>query len=147
MKVVEVIKFIADDGTEFDTREECLNHEAEQSDLMSCVIFKDENGKTIPYDCENAEQTYQDAFYIIFDHRNMDKVRYFFDKVFDSWLGFNPLYDFFRYSDVETYQYGSAEPVVVYFDDGTDEWRLLNEDYRNIKKHLKTCGEYDALVD
>lgn len=67
--MIEKTMYVANDGTEFEDKEECLEYEGATkfSDVLSTVIFFSENGEIIPssHDLHQFNSAYDDALFIM----------------------------------------------------------------------------------
>lgn len=115
----EITKYIADDGTEFEDEDECLDYErTEKMKTIKGVKFFFENGKEIS-DYENFEDLLDRTFFIrITDKDDFDKFEemlyneisyyygtdgwrdleneiglFFYDKDLDRWMNWDKQYD------------------------------------------------------
>ena len=66
----EMITYIANDGTEFDNKEECMAYEAEQANLFqqlkNNVLAFDKDGKVLVFDNEDDfMEIYDQIFYLV----------------------------------------------------------------------------------
>ena len=121
--------YIADDGTEFDTKEECLAHEQKLSDLMNelytSVYAYDSNGMTIEFDEEYLEENFNDIAYVQF--HTHDAISAFTEKAHD-----------FGFGDIA---HDIGKPIVVgeryFYDYNKDKWKCLEDERRELNKIAK----------
>ena len=117
MKVI----YYADDGTEFETEEECLEYENLQSvttqKMLSEIHAFTEKGKEIrvgdgpkEYDIENM---ITETMYVTFDS---DEARYFFDEQ-QEYYGYRPIHECTSCKNGDVFVYR----------DGCDEWESAME--------------------
>lgn len=73
------MKYVADDGTEFTTEQECLEHEKKVEDISYSFIVYDENLKIITVDDYNATE----YIYIL---SNAEDVVHYLSNVHGWWV-------------------------------------------------------------
>lgn len=105
--------YIADDGTEFDTEEECREYEGEFKQLMSSVQFFDDNF-IMRYTLEDIER---DAVYAYI--RDSKKAERLFDRL-PSMISFEPPF---------SVSYKSGD-ILWYTDNG--EWLNVNSEINRL---------------
>lgn len=113
--------YIADDGTEFEDEDECLEYEKLQSEKMQKMLseihaftekeheIKVGNGPR-EYDIENM---LMEVIYVTFDS---DEARHFFDEQ-QEYYGYRPIHEFTSCKDGDVFIYK----------DGADEWESAME--------------------
>lgn len=113
--------YIADDGEEFNTQEECFAYEHRFDNAMYAAIFLDDDFNVIPFD---LEKVYDQFIYIVI--RDAEKAKDLFDAIHDyEWCFVRP----------ETYSNGD---FLMW--DTEDEW------YVNLKQEsVKIQAKIDAI--
>ena len=86
--MIEKTVYVANDGTEFEEEEKCLEYEAttEYSDILCAVDFYSENGEIIPSsnDINQFNRAYDDALFIVIPSSSKlkdEKIKKFSEEV------------------------------------------------------------------
>ena len=109
--------YISDDGTEFDTEEECLQYEAVYKDTSSVMLF---DGGLNEMDSSDLKESYETASYIYIV--NAQSARLLFDYIYASY-GY-PL------------PYQIEEGHMYRYDERIEKWEDVNEVYRRSRDAL-----------
>lgn len=74
----KVVTWIADDGEEFDTEEQCLAYEHRFDDALDAALFLDDDFNVIPF---NLERVYDSFQYIVI--KDAEKARDLFWAIYN----------------------------------------------------------------
>ena len=90
--MIEKIVYVANDGKEFDDKDECVEYETqtEISDILQSVTFYSEQGEVISFDNDinSFQVALDDAIFILIPSYLCDKrIKYFNDKVMYALYG------------------------------------------------------------
>lgn len=126
-----IIKYIADDGTEFKDEEECLNYErVETVKALQGVKFFFENGKEIT-DYSNLEDLLERSFIIRITNKNdFDK----FEEMFYNELGCH--YWAAGWNSLQ------GETGLFFYEEEFDRWMSWDEWYDKLQEIRRTMNYY-----
>ena len=123
------VVYCADDGTEFDTEQECRDYELKTADFFAeCanVLAYDDCGRKVHFnnfEMENMEDAFQDIWYVQF---NTQKAIDLFCEIGQSQYGLLYIKD-----DIHReIQVGER----YYYDGDKDVWRCVEDDLKAINK-------------
>lgn len=92
--MIEKIVYVANDGTEFESKEKCLGYEATMdfSDILCAVDFYSENGEIIPsgHDLTQFNRAYDDALFIVIPSSSNlkdERIKKFSENVMNDLYG------------------------------------------------------------
>lgn len=92
--MIEKTVYVANDGTEFENEEECLEYEAVTnfSDILHTVLFHSETGEIIPsnHDLNQFNRAYDDALFIVIPSSSNlkdERIKKFSDNVMNDLYG------------------------------------------------------------
>ena len=122
--MTEIIKYVADDGTEFDDEWDCRRYEWEQGTKDAEYVLLSQNYKVLPKDDPNS---YDDAFYIFVPTEES------IHKLLDNWDG----------EMISTYSpnvlcYTQRNELGLYaWDEDKEEWYHLGNRLDELAKQAK----------
>ncbi len=129
--MTEITKYLADDGTEFEDKDECLDYERKQKlgDLKGLKFYDSDFNELTIDQAENCEQLISDAYYIkCTDGNDLDNFKEVLDEEYCGWSGF----DCAGWRNVD-------REGLFFFDKDSDCWMSWDEWYdklRDIRKKL-----------
>lgn len=140
------VTYIANDGTEFEDREECLAYEKSFSEMNEFVQFFDQNFLPVEWNPDDYDRMWNHIYYIVIEPHREAEVEEWWGKTFCAMLGVSPFgdldYDWRHWSKTD---HGDEPTVLAYNFDGGDDWMILNEIYSKVRNTIKSLDLVDAL--
>lgn len=119
----KVVTWIADDGEEFDTEEQCLAYEHRFDDALDAALFLDDDFNVIPF---NLERVYDSFQYIVI--KDAEKARDLFWAIY-NWENCFVIPKDYKDGDILSWN-GDCESYDFLY----EERRKLNEKIDRIEK-------------
>lgn len=113
------MRYVADDGTEFDTEKECLEYEEHINDIKKCFILYSENLNKLTYDSADS------VYYLHILEKPTEVANYLYEEY---GLGFN---------------YDIINTIGIYYYDDDGLWKYVDgmiEAYINRINKLKSIA-------
>lgn len=113
------MRYVADDGTEFDTEKECLEYESRINDIKKCFILYGEKLNKL------ADDSSESVHYLHIFERPTEVASYLYEEY---GLGFN---------------YDALDRIGIYYYDNDGLWKYVDsmiEDYTNRINELKSIA-------
>lgn len=140
------VTYIANDGTEFESKEECLAHEKSFSEMSEFIQFFDHNFIPIEWNPEDYERMWNNVYYIVIEPHREEEAEEWWANSFGVMLGVNPFSEMDNDWRAWLCHYHSDEPTVLAFDfGGNDSWIIFNEVYDEVKGIVRGLDLVDAL--
>lgn len=142
------VTYIANDGTEFEDREECLAYEKSFSEMSEYVQLFDCEFKPIEWNPENYERMWNYTYYIVIEPHREEEVEEWWGKTFCTQLGVSPFGDLdLDWNRWKKNDHGDEPTILAYSfnDNNSDEWIILNELYTEVLRTIKGLDLVDAL--
>lgn len=140
------VTYIANDGTEFENREECLAHEKSFSKMNKFVQFFDHNFLPIEWNPDDYEYMWNHVYYIIIKPHHEKDVEEWWRNTFYTMLGVSPFDDIASdWSYWLRTDHGDEPTILAYDFNGDDDWVVLNEVYSKVRNTIKSLDLVDAL--
>ena len=139
--------YVANDGTEFETEDECLQYESSLTAMSEFVQFYDHNFQPIEWNPENYESMWDHLHYIVIEPHREAEVEEWWGKTFCTMLGVSPFGDLeCDWSCWLKVDHGDEPTILAYdFDGGNSDWVILNEIYSKARNIIKSLNLVDAL--
>lgn len=138
--------YIADDGTEFEDEDECLQYESSLTAMCEFVQLYDRDFQPIAWNPEDYEAMWNHLYYIVIEPHREQEVEDWWHDSFCAMLGVSP------FGDLDDEWHGwkrlghGDEPTIIAFDfNGNNDWVILNEIYSNANNIIKSLDLVDAL--
>jgi hypothetical protein len=87
------VTYIANDGTEFENKEECLAYEKSFSEMSEFVQFFDQNFLPVEWNPNDYERMWNRIYYIVIEPHREKEVEEWWGKTFCTMLGVSPFGD------------------------------------------------------
>lgn len=140
------VTYIANDGTEFENREECLAYEKSFSEMSDFIQLYDRDGKPIEWNPNNYDDMWNHLYYIIIEPHREEEAEEWWTNSFGVMLGVNPFSEMDNDWRAWLCHYHGDEPTVLAFDfGGNDSWIIFNEVYDEVKGIVRGLDLVDAL--
>lgn len=138
--------YIADDGTEFEDEDECLQYESSLTTECEFVQLYDRDFNPITWNPENYDSMWNRLYYIVIKPHHEEEVEEWWQSSFGMMLNVNPFDDFnAEWYDWKRLDHGD-EPTIIAFDFcGNNDWIILNNVYHEVKAITKGLNLVDAL--
>lgn len=138
--------YIANDGTEFENEDECLQYESSLTAMCEFVQLYDRDFHPIVWNPENYDSMWNRLYYVVIEPRREEEVEEWWQNSFGTMLNVNP----FDELDVEWRRWKRLdhgdEPTILAFDFcDNDDWVILNNIYHETKVITKGLNLVDAL--
>lgn len=124
------MRYVADDGTEFETEKECLEHECLLADIESSFIMYDEDLNKL------SSEDYDDCYYVHVLRRATDVGNYLYSQYgiglectdiakegiyyYDNDCRFRSVGDLFRYHQAQALKFQQIKEKLLASDDRDD---------------------------
>ena len=142
MKVI----YIANDGMEFENKEECLAYEKSFSEMSEFVQFFDQNFLPIKWNPDDYEYMWNHIYYIVIEPHHEEEVEEWWSNTFYAQLGVSPFSDLdCDWSYWLRTDHGDEPTILAYNFNNDDDWVILNEIYSKVRNTIKDLDLVDAL--
>ena len=140
------VTYIANDGTEFENREECLAYEKSFSEMSDFIQLYNRDGKPIEWNPNNYDDMWNRLYYIIIEPHREEEAEEWWTNSFGAMLNVDPFYEMDNDWKAWKHHDHGDEPTVLVFDFGGNEsWIIFNEVYDEVKGILHGLDLVDAL--
>lgn len=140
------VTYIANDGTEFENKEECIAHETSLVSECDFVQLYDHNGKPIKWNPDNYDDMYNHLYYIVIEPHHEKEVEEWWRNTFYAMLCVSPFDDIASdWSYWLRTDHGDEPTILAYDFNGDDDWVILNEIYSKVHDTIKSLDLVDAL--
>lgn len=140
------VTYIANDGTEFENREECLAYEKSFSEMSDFIQLYDRDGKPIEWNPNNYDDMWNHLYYIIIEPHREEEAEEWWTNSFGAMLNVDPFYEMDNDWKAWKHHDHGDEPTVLVFDFGGNcSWIIFNEVYDEVKGILHGLDLVDAL--
>lgn len=140
------VTYIANDGTEFENREECLAHEKSFSEMSEFIQLFDHNFLPIEWNPDDYDRMWNNIYYIVIEPYREAEVEEWWSKTFNTMLGVSPFSDIAcDWSYWLRTDHGDEPTVLAYDFNDDDNWVILNEIYSKVRNTIKDLNLVDAL--
>lgn len=140
------VTYIANDGTEFENKEECLAYEKSFSEMSEFVQFFDQNFLPIKWNPDDYEYMWNHIYYIVIEPHREKEVEEWWGNTFCAMLGVSPFGDLdYDWSYWLKTDHGDEPTILAYDFNDDDNWIILNEIYSKIRNTIKDLDLVDAL--
>lgn len=138
--------YIANDGTEFENREECLAYETSLTSECDFVQLYNHDGEPIKWNPDDYDGMWNDLYYIVIEPHREKEVEEWWKNTFYTMLSVSPFenidYDWSYWLRTDH----GDKPTILAFDfNGDDDWVILNEIYSKVRDIVKSLDLVDAL--
>lgn len=140
------VTYIANDGTEFENKEECLAYENSFSKMSEFVQFFDQNFLPIKWNPDDYDYMWNHIYYIVIEPHREKEVEEWWGNTFYAQLGVSPFSDLdCDWSYWLRTDHGDEPTILAYDFNDDDDWVILNEIYSNVRNIIKSLDLMDAL--
>jgi hypothetical protein len=140
------VTYIANDGTEFENKEECLAYEKSFSEMSEFVQLFDQDFLPVEWNPNDYERMWNHTYYIVIEPHREEEVEEWWNNTFCAMLGVSPFGDLERDLSHWLKTNHGDEPTILAFDFcGNDDWVILNNIYHEAKVITKGLNLVDAL--
>lgn len=140
------VTYIANDGTEFENKEECLTYEKSFSEMSEFVQFFNHNFLPIEWNPDDYEHMWNNIYYIVIEPHREAEAEQWWSQTFGTMLGVSPFEDIgCSWSYWLRTDHGDEPTILAYDFSGDDDWVLLNDIYSNVRNVIKSLDLVDAL--
>ena len=140
------VTYIANDGTEFENKEECLAYENSFSKMSEFVQFFDQNFLPIKWNPDDYEYMWNHTYYIVIEPHREEEVEEWWSNTFYAQLGVSPFSDLdCDWSYWLRTDHGDEPTILAYDFNDDDDWVILNEIYSKVRNTIKDLDLVDAL--
>ena len=140
------VTYIANDGTEFENKEECIAHETSLVSECDFIQLYDHDGKPIKWNPDNYDDMWNHLYYIVIEPHREKEVDEWWRNTFYAMLRVSPFDDIA--SDwlhwLRT-DHGDEPTILAYDFNSDDDWVILNEIYSKVRDTIKSLDLVDAL--
>ena len=138
--------YIANDGTEFEDEDECLQYESSLTTMCEFVQLYDCDFQPITWNPENYEAMWNCLYYIVIEPHREEEAEEWWQNSFGMMLNVNPFNELdAEWRDWKRHGHGD-EPTVLAFDfGGNDSWIIFNTLYNEAREVVKRLDLVDAL--
>lgn len=138
--------YIANDGTEFEDREECLAYETSLTSECNFIQLYDHDGELIEWNPNNYDDMWNRLYYIIIEPHREEEAEEWWTNSFGAMLNVDPFYEMDNDWKAWKHHDHCDEPTVLVFDfGGNDSWIIFNEVYDEVKGIVRGLDLVDAL--
>ena len=138
--------YIANDGTEFEDREECLAYETSLASECDFVKLYDNDGNLIDWNPDDYDGMWNHLYYIVIEPHREEEAEEWWANSFGVMLDVDPFGDMDNDWKAWKYHYHGDKPTVLAFDfGGNDSWIIFNEVYDEVKGIVRGLDLVDAL--
>lgn len=138
--------YIANDGTEFEDKEECLAYETSLASECDFVQLYDNDRKLIDWNPDDYDGMWNHLYYIVIEPHREEEAEEWWANSFGAMLDVDPFGDMDNDWKAWKYHYHGDEPTVLAFDfAGNDSWIIFNEVYDEVKGIVRGLDLVDAL--
>lgn len=138
--------YIANDGTEFEDREECLAYETSLTSECNFIQLYDHDGEPIKWNPDNYDDMWNRLYFIVIEPHREEEAEEWWNKTFYNMLTVSPFYalnyDWRRWLKCD---HGDEPTILVYNFNGNQVWEIFNEIYTKINEVTKRLDLVDAL--
>lgn len=139
--MIEKITYIAFDGEEFESKEDCVAHEKSLSAMGEHVRLFDEDFSPIEWNPEDYDGMWNKLTYIVIEPHYEKEVEEWWNNTFYEMLGVSPFYvldlDWERW--LMSY-HGNEPTILVYGFQDSNYWEIFNEIHAKANKIAKGLG-------
>lgn len=140
------VTYVANDGTEFEDREECLQHEKSFSEMNEFVQFFDRDFCPVEWNPDDYDRMWNHIYYIVIEPHREEEVEEWWANSFGAMLNVDPFYEMDNDWKAWKHHDHGDEPTVLVFDfEENDSWIIFNEVYDEVKGILHGLDLVDAL--
>jgi hypothetical protein len=139
------VTYIANDGTEFENREECLAHEKSFSEMSEFIQFFDQNFLPVEWNPDNYERMWNRIYYIVIEPHREEEAEEWWSNTFYAQLGVSPFSELDDWSYWLRTGHGDEPTIIAYDFNDDDDWVILNEIYSKVHNTVKSLDLVDAL--
>lgn len=140
------VTYIANDGTEFEDRKECLAYEKSFSEMSDFIQLYDRDGKPIEWNPNNYDDMWNHLYYIVIEPHREEEAEEWWTNSFGAMLNVDPFYEMDNDWKAWKHHDHGDEPTVLVFDfGGNDSWIIFNEVYDEVKGIIHGLDLVDAL--
>lgn len=138
--------YIANDGTEFENEEECLQYESSFTAMCEFVQFYDRDFNPIAWNPEDYEAMWNHLYYIVIEPHQEAEVEEWWNNTFNTMLGVSPFSDLGCVWSYWLTTGNGDEPTILAYDfNDNNDWVILNEIYSKTHNIIKSLDLVDAL--
>lgn len=140
------VTYIANDGTEFENKEECIAYENSFSKMSEFVQFFDQNFLPIKWNPDDYEYMWNHLYYIVIEPHREEEVEEWWSNTFYAQLGVSPFsgldcdWSYWLRTD-----HGDEPTILAYDFNDDDDWVILNKIYSKVRNAIKDLDLVDAL--
>lgn len=140
------VTYIANDGTEFENKEDCLTYETSFSEMNEFVQFFDLDFLPVKWNPDDYERMWNRIYYIVIEPHREAEVEEWWNKTFCAMLSVSPFSDLdCDWSYWLRTNHGDEPTILAYDFNGDDDWVILNEIYSKVRNTVKSLNLVDAL--
>lgn len=140
------VTYIANDGTEFENKEDCLAYEKSFSELSEFVQFFDRDFLPVKWNPDNYERMWNLIYYIVIEPHREAEAEEWWNDTFCAMLSVSPFSDLdCDWSRWLKTDHGDEPTILAYGFNDDDDWVILNETYSKARNAIKSLDLVDAL--